>query len=120
MRKWQTCTAHGARVDLLYVSPSGLRWHAVEDLPGLQVSHALRSHARRMWRHREARGTSTTAPAAARAARRAQAGASWQSSTAAPEALHRSGTTPRAGTPRWPHTGGETTPALHPASGCDA
>src|SRR5262245_32826925 len=25
-----------------------------------------------------------------------------------PEAWHRSGTTPRAGTPRWPHTGGET------------
>jgi len=29
-------------------------------------------------------------------------------STADPEAWHRSGTTLQAGTPRWPHTGGET------------
>src|SRR5262245_55226718 len=55
-----------------------------------------------------ARGTSTTPPSAVRSAHRAPAGASRQVSTADPEALHRSGTTPRAGTPRWPHTGGET------------
>ena len=30
-----------------------------------------------------------------------------------PEELHRSGTTPRAGTPRWPHTGGATASSLH-------
>ena len=32
--------------------------------------------------------------------------------TAAPEQLQCSGTTPRPGTIRWPHTGGETTPSL--------
>src|SRR2546429_2028588 len=60
-----------------------------------------------------ARGTSTPPPSAARAARRTQAGVSRRASTADPEAWHRSGTTPRAGTPRWPYTGGETTPSLH-------
>jgi hypothetical protein len=39
-------------------------------------------------------------------------------STAAPEALHRCGATPRAGTPRRPYMRGETTQLLqHP---CDA
>ena len=51
-----------------------------------------------------ARETSTTPPSAARSARRAHAGASLQASTAAPEAWHRSGTTPRSGTTRWSHT----------------
>src|SRR5262249_6491383 len=77
-----------------------------------RVAQSFTAHAATQ----RARGTSTTAPAAARAARRAHAGASRQSSTADPEALHRSGTTPRAGAPGWPHRGGETTPALHPAS----
>src|SRR5437016_3756513 len=60
-----------------------------------------------------ARGTSTTLPSAARSARRTRALVSQRVSTADPEAWHRSGTTPRAGTPRWPHTGGETTSSLH-------
>ena len=34
-------------------------------------------------------------------------------STADSEELHRSGTTLQAGTPRWPHPGGETTQSLH-------
>src|SRR5262244_2443800 len=59
-----------------------------------------------------ARGTSTTPPSAARSARRAPAGVSRQSSTADPEALHRSGPTLRQGTPRWPHAGGETPQSL--------
>ena len=63
-----------------------------------------------------ARGTSTTPPSAARSARCAHAGVSLQASTAAPEALHRSGTTPRSGTTRWSHTGGETTQSLHNSS----
>src|SRR2546426_3765762 len=48
-----------------------------------------------------ARETSTTPPSAARAARCAHAGASLQTSTAAPEELHRSGTLSRSGTTRW-------------------
>jgi hypothetical protein len=55
---------------------------------------------------------STTPPSAARSARRAHAGASLQASMADPEELHRSGSTPRAGTPQWPHMGGETTQSL--------
>src|SRR4249919_2885044 len=47
------------------------------------------------------RETYTTPPSAARSARCAQAGASLQTSTAAPEELHRSGTLARSGTPRW-------------------
>ena len=43
---------------------------------------------------------STTPPSAARSARRTHAVGSRRASTAAPEELHRSGTTPRAGTPR--------------------
>src|SRR5215471_7566125 len=42
-----------------------------------------------------ARETSTTLPSATRAARRVHAVVPWQASTAAPEAWHRSGTTPR-------------------------
>jgi len=49
---------------------------------------------------------------AARSALCTHVGASLQTSTAAFEELHRSGPPPRAGTPRWPHTGGETTPSL--------
>src|SRR5215831_17285013 len=60
-----------------------------------------------------ARGTSTTPPSAAHAARRTHVGRSRRVSTSDPEELHCSGTTPRAGTPQWPHTGGETTQALH-------
>ena len=63
-----------------------------------------------------ARGMSTTPPSAARSARRTYAVVSRRASTADPEELHRSGTTPRAGAPRWPHTGGATTQALHYAS----
>src|SRR5262245_66434285 len=53
------CSANGANfiiffvVDLLYVSTSFLWWQAVADIPGVKLSHALRSHSRRMWRHRE-------------------------------------------------------------------
>ena len=75
--------------------------------PRCAVMHGARGDTKR------ARGTSTTPPSAARSARRTPAGASRRVSTAAPEAWHRSGTTPRAGTPRWPHTRGETTQALH-------
>src|SRR6266571_2712997 len=46
-----------------------------------------------------ARETYTTPPSAARSARCAHAGASLQTSTVAPEAWHRSGPPPRAGTP---------------------
>ena len=60
----------------------------------------------------KARKTSTTPPSAARSARCTHAGASQQTSTADPEELYHSGTPPRAGTTRWPHTGGETTQAL--------
>jgi hypothetical protein len=45
--------------------------------------------------------TSTIPPSAARSARCASAGASLQRSTAAPEALHRSGPRSRSGTTRW-------------------
>src|SRR5215467_6238353 len=45
--------------------------------------------------------TSPTPPFAARSARCAHTGAALQTSTAAPEAWHRSGPLSRAGTPRW-------------------
>jgi hypothetical protein len=48
-----------------------------------------------------ARETYTTPPSAARSARCVPAGASLPTSTAAPEALHRSGTLSRSGTTRW-------------------
>jgi hypothetical protein len=41
------------RVNLLYVSTSLLRWQAVAGRIGVKSSHALRSNARRTWRHRE-------------------------------------------------------------------
>src|SRR5215470_20107728 len=63
-----------------------------------------------------ARETPTTLPSAMRAARRVHAVVPWQASTAALEEWHRSGTTPRAGTPRWLHTGGETTPSPYHSS----
>ncbi len=44
---------------------------------------------------------STTPPSAVRSARCTYAGASLQTSTAAPEAWHRSGTRSRSGTTRW-------------------
>jgi hypothetical protein len=59
-----------------------------------------------------ARGLATTPPSAACSARRTPAVVSRQASTAAPEAWHRSGTTPRRGTSRWPHAGGETPQSL--------
>jgi len=65
-------------------------------------------------------GTSSTPPSAVRSARCARARASPQASTAAPEEVHRSATTPRPGTTRWAHTRGETTPSLHSSSWCDA
>ena len=55
---------------------------------------------------------STTPPSAARSARRLHAVESRRVSTADPEELHRSGTTPPAGTSRWPYTGGETPQSL--------
>src|SRR6266446_6598703 len=60
-----------------------------------------------------ARGTCTTPPSTTRSARRTTAVVSRRASTADPEQLHRLGITPRAGTPRWPHMGGEMNPALH-------
>src|SRR5215467_6465083 len=59
-----------------------------------------------------ARETETTPPSTTRPVRCTHAGVSLQTSTADSEALHRSGTPLRAGTPRWLHTGGETTPSL--------
>ena len=56
---------------------------------------------------------SITPPSAVRSARCTPAVVSRWASTADPEAWHRSGTTLQAGTPRWPHTGGDTTPSLH-------
>src|SRR5262249_21198327 len=50
-----------------------------------------------------------TPPSATRSARCTHAGAPRQTPTAAPEEVPHSGSPPRAGTPRWPHTGGETT-----------
>ena len=60
-----------------------------------------------------ARGTATTPPSPVRSARCTHAGVSRWASTAAPTAWHRSGTTPHAGTPQGPHTGGETTQSLY-------
>ena len=57
--------------------------------------------------------TFTTPPSAVRSARCTPAVVSQWASTADPEALHRSGTTSRARTPRWLNTGGETPQLLH-------
>jgi len=96
----------------LYLSTSFLWWQAVAGIRGGTSSHTQRNNSRCAWRHREgARNVHNTA------IRRAlsplhHAGASLQTSTADPEQLHRSGTPPRAGTPQWPRTGGETTQSL--------
>jgi hypothetical protein len=63
--------------------------------------------------------TSTIPSSAARSARCASAGASLQGSTAAPEALHRSGPRARSGTTRW-RAREATTPSPHHAIGCAA
>src|SRR5689334_14311987 len=60
-----------------------------------------------------ARGTPTPPPSAVRSARRTQAVVSQRASTPDPKEVHRSGITPRAGTPRWLHLGGERNQALH-------
>jgi hypothetical protein len=52
---------------------------------------------------------STTPPSATRSAGRTRAPVSQRASMVDPEQLHRSDTTLRAGTPRWPPTEGETT-----------
>src|SRR5216683_8120552 len=57
-------------------------------------------------------GTYNTPPSAACSAYRARAAASRPASTADPRGLHQRSTTPRAGTTRWAHTGGATTPSL--------
>src|SRR4029434_4463463 len=62
---------------------------------------AAHEFAVRLATQRRARETYTTPPSAARSACCAHAGASLQTSTAAPEELHRSGTLSRSGTPRW-------------------
>src|SRR5262245_20267986 len=60
-----------------------------------------------------ARGTSTTPPSAAHAARRTHVGRSRWASPAAPEAWHRAGTAPQAGTDQWQNTAGAMHQALH-------
>jgi len=74
---------------------------AVAGIIGVKSSNALRINSRCTWQPREGRETSTTPPSAARSARCAPAGASLQTSTADPEALHRSGTLSRSGTLQW-------------------
>src|SRR5215831_10697726 len=64
--------------------------------------------------------TYTIPPSAARAARCASAGASLQRSTAAPEALHRSGPLARSGTTRWRAREAAPTPSPPHATGCAA
>jgi hypothetical protein len=105
----------------LFMSPStygmagshffdGKRLRAYE---GVHASHALRSHTRRTGRPREgARHVHTTAIHGARSSSHPCA-CITAGVHGGPEAWHRSGTTPRAGTPRWPYTGGETPQALH-------
>jgi hypothetical protein len=64
--------------------------------------------------------TSTIPPSAARSARCASAGASLQRSTAAPEALHRSGPLVRSGTTRWRAREEATSQSPHHSTGCAA
>jgi hypothetical protein len=103
----------GCSVDLLYLSTSLLWWQAVTGIIGGHIAHRAAQEFVVHVATQRARETSPTPPSAAHSARGAPAGASLQMSTAAPEALYRAGTTPQAGTPRWLHTGGETTPSLH-------
>src|SRR5207244_6591730 len=63
-----------------------------------------------------ARETSTTPPSATRSARGAQAGASLQTSTAAPEEVHRSGPLSRSRTPGGAH-GRRNDPIASPCHG---
>jgi hypothetical protein len=108
------CRRRGAgSIYLLYVSTSCLWWQAVASIIGVQSSHALRRNARRTWRPREGSQNVHHTAIRPRSARRAHAGVPWQASTVDPEELHRSGTTPRQGTPRWPHVGGETSQSLY-------
>jgi hypothetical protein len=103
------CHAMDPPLYLLYLSASCLWWQAVVGIMGVKLRHAWRMHSRRMWRPRVGSRNSTPPPSAACSARRTPAVGVREASTAAPEAWHRSDTTSRAGTPRWPHTGGGTT-----------
>src|SRR5262249_1329121 len=76
-------------LNLLYLSTSSLWWQAVADIIGVKSSNTLRNNSRCTWRHSEGARESTTPPSATCSARCAQAGASLQTSTAAPEAWHR-------------------------------
>ena len=112
-RQRRSSRVRTAQLDLLYLSTSCLWWQAVVGRIGVKSSHALRSHSRRTWRHREsARNVHNTAIRRALSPSPSYGGVT-AGVTAAPEAWHRLGTTPRAGTPGRPLTGGETAESLH-------
>ena len=114
------CRRHGygrvPQLYFLYVSTSFLWWQAVAGMKGSNRAPRCASIRGARGDPERARGTSTTPPSAARAARRAHAGVSLQASMAAPEALHRSGPASRLGITRWSHTSGDTPQALHRSS----
>src|SRR2546430_5019136 len=84
-----------------YLSTLFLWWQAVAGI--IASNRATRCAVIRGARGDTARAheTYTTPSSAARSARCAHAGASLQTSAAAPEEVHRSGTLSRSGTPRW-------------------
>ena len=88
-------------INLLYLSTSFLWWQVVAAILGVKSSNALRMNSRCTWRHREGvRHVDYTA------IRRAlsplhSCESVMQTSTAAPEVWHRSGTLSRSGTTRW-------------------
>jgi hypothetical protein len=106
-------------INLRYLSTSFLWRQAVVGMIG--ANRATRGALIRGARGDAARAgqTSTIPPSAACSARCASAGASLQGSTAAPEALHRSGPRARSGTTRW-RAREATTPSPHHAIGCAA
>jgi hypothetical protein len=89
-------------LNLLYLSTSFLWWQAVaEYYRGHIEPHAAQSFPVPLATQRGLTKRRQHRHAPARSARCAYAGAALQTSTAAPEAWHRSGTLSQAGTPRW-------------------
>ena len=86
---------------LLYLSTSFLWLQVVAAIIGVKSSNALRINSRCMWRHRE--GVRHVYHTAIRRALSPlhSCESVMQTSTAAPEVLHRSGTLSRSGTTRW-------------------
>jgi hypothetical protein len=119
VRRWVCCRSalyDGSVIYLRYLSTSLLWWQAVAAIIGVTSSNTLRNNSRCTRRHREgARNVDNTAIRHAISPLHSCESV-MQTSTAAPEALHRSGPLSRSGTPGGAH-GRRNDPIASPCHG---